>query len=391
MRPGRPCGGVCVSLVNARSQLVGLVTTSKKGSYRLRGLPAGRYQVEFTTSQANGYPCSGTPYAAQWYPGRAQQTAAGHVTVRAGHATRGIDAVLGHGSSITGKVSYGPQRRPVSLVCVYAYNGVDNAAFAVSDRARPLRASRAERGLVHGGLPGVRQRERAGDGGRAGPRDGGHGTPPASASGSGWAGRSTGVLRVTAGGQTSTAPGVCVVAVPVRPPGSTNYWVTGDDGSYELDNLAPGQYRVYAGDPACPFTVSGLAPKVHRGLGDRDGRPDHLGDRHDAADARRHLGRGPRRVSGQRGGPVGGICVLAEPVAPRPESRRHGHRRSTAGIPPAACCPAGTGCEFESGCGATGYPARWYPGVRRRAAGRRWSMSRRPGTGPGIDVTLPHG
>ena len=92
---------------------------------------------------------------------------------------------------------------------------------------------------------------------------------------------------------------------------------------------------------------------------------------------------------GRPGGPVGGICVLAEPVrsgrsAVVTVTARNG-TYSAGGL-----LPGGYRVQFEPGCGAAGYRARWYPGVpgeqRATVVDVRAARNR-----TGINVSLPHG
>jgi hypothetical protein len=294
--------------------------------------------------------------------------------------------VLDAGGVITGQVSYGTQRRPVSLTCVYAHSGLDNSAFALTDRRgqyvlRGLSAgsytvdyqpcayesalatgARRARVTADRTTAGVSERLRAG-------------------------GTITGVVRVRAGGQAGTAPGICVVAVPVARSGSTNYWVTGDDGSYQLTNLAAGQYRIYAADPGCSYIGPGLVPRWHRGLVTVVAGTTTPGIEIGLRTTGAISGEVRGTSGGNTSGPVGGICVLAQPARADDNpviavTARTG-RYAADGLLPGSYL-----VRFEPGCGATGYLARWYPGVRDERQATQVRVRQAQGTS-GINVTLP--
>ncbi len=91
-----PIAGICVVAdgANVGSQSA----TNSEGKYTVPGLPAGRYQVQFTGGCGN----KGS-YAPQFYDD--QQIVPTSVTVAAGTSLTGIDAALQPGATITGKVT----------------------------------------------------------------------------------------------------------------------------------------------------------------------------------------------------------------------------------------------------------------------------------------------
>jgi len=128
---GHPLAGVCVFAFNPSGAAAGsadalLVVfgdgssdqpglTNSHGAYRITGLAAGRYQVEFV-------PCAGSArYAEQFYRGKASPLKATDVTVRAGKTTPGIDGHLVLGGTISGHVT-GPGGKPQRNICVIAAN-----------------------------------------------------------------------------------------------------------------------------------------------------------------------------------------------------------------------------------------------------------------------------
>src|SRR5262249_45418418 len=97
---GRRLSQVCVSAVNPADPSAPQTETipvSWHGTYRVTGLAAGRYAVQFA-------PCNGQPYATQWYKSKPAIRSATLVSVRAGHTVGHIDARLTSGATITGQV-----------------------------------------------------------------------------------------------------------------------------------------------------------------------------------------------------------------------------------------------------------------------------------------------
>ncbi|HET6999331.1 MAG TPA: carboxypeptidase-like regulatory domain-containing protein [Solirubrobacterales bacterium] len=87
------------------------------GAYTIAGLSPGNYVVEFWPGPLN--------YVGQWYDGKSFSEEPDLVTVSAGAATPGIDAVLQRGGEIEGTVvDNGPGELPIEGVEVVAF-GVD--------------------------------------------------------------------------------------------------------------------------------------------------------------------------------------------------------------------------------------------------------------------------
>jgi Carboxypeptidase regulatory-like domain len=85
-----PLGGVCVAAFAtiAGSGPVYSVTSGTTGNYSITDLPAGQYEVEFSSG------CGAVGYHAQWWKHKPSQQTATIVTVTAGTATTGIGAML---------------------------------------------------------------------------------------------------------------------------------------------------------------------------------------------------------------------------------------------------------------------------------------------------------
>ncbi len=83
------------------------VQTDASGSYTVPGLPAGDYKVAFIDGcSSSDYFCA-TPrdYAPTYWDGRGSATAADAIAISEGDARTGIDAVLGAGATLSGRVT----------------------------------------------------------------------------------------------------------------------------------------------------------------------------------------------------------------------------------------------------------------------------------------------
>jgi hypothetical protein len=112
----KPIPGVCAEVYEAgTTTFVGSTPTDPNGSYTVVDLPAGKYNVEFSScNELNGY-------ATQWYDGVSTQATARAVPVALGQETTGIDATLVPTvGAISGKVTSGPTTG-IPGVCVGAY------------------------------------------------------------------------------------------------------------------------------------------------------------------------------------------------------------------------------------------------------------------------------
>jgi len=84
---GTPAAGVCVIAYPASgAQVPAVAETGADGTYKIGGLDAGSYDVEFTAG------CGIAAYATQWYDGVANRSATTAVAVTAGSLTPAIDA-----------------------------------------------------------------------------------------------------------------------------------------------------------------------------------------------------------------------------------------------------------------------------------------------------------
>ena len=110
--------GVCVNVYSSQqSTPIASTITATDGSYGIDGLLPGAYSVQFDPT------CNGTtssPYDPQWYPNSSTLGAGSLIQVVAGQATGGIDASLGVGGTIQGRVTDAAHSSGLAAVCVTA-------------------------------------------------------------------------------------------------------------------------------------------------------------------------------------------------------------------------------------------------------------------------------
>ena len=110
---GAPRQGIYAYAYRAGVYVSGVLTAAD-GSYRIAGLTAGSYTVQFQDS-------SGT-YLGEWFDDVASQTAATAVVVAAGEAVVGVDASLARAGSISGVVT-DAAGAPIAGMYVYSLPG----------------------------------------------------------------------------------------------------------------------------------------------------------------------------------------------------------------------------------------------------------------------------
>lgn len=108
---GFPLAGICVSADSDSDYDSDL--TDGAGFYRVGYLSPGAYAVRF-------YDCSYSGYLEEHYDDRPDSGSADAVEVRSGATTTGIDAGLTKGGTITGTVTDEGTGRPLPGICVYA-------------------------------------------------------------------------------------------------------------------------------------------------------------------------------------------------------------------------------------------------------------------------------
>jgi hypothetical protein len=364
---GRKLGGICVTAVSKAEPAALLAeaynepTSSGNGHYVLAGLPAGRYAVDFV-------PCFELSYAPQWYKGAAGQSSARLVTVRAGHASTGINVVLTAGGTLTGKVTSGVSGKPVANVCVLITDSDGNpVAGALSAANGTYRVTHVPAGRwtvdpaqcesVKPALGGiVRKNVRT------------HGASTSLALKLPQAGQVTGTVL---GGTPAVAePGLCVEATPAIGDGEPGIAVTGADGSYDLTGLAPGQYLI----KFTPYCIPGTAAVVPQWY-NNGGVPKANETPVTVTGGKVTSGVGATLVSD--GGISGTVTVSSVPAAGVCVGAYNGTASTPAEIAVtgangsyqlAGLTPGSYSVQFTAGCGAASYTTQWYSGVTTRAA-----------------------
>ena len=256
---GAPLGGVTAQAFDAGGNVVGYSATSASGSgaYTISGLPAGRYRIGFDAG------CCSGDYVPQYSDDEPSLTSADVVAVTTGGSAGGIDAAMAAGGHIAGTVT-DAAGEPLPGVWVEA---IDASGAGVTGTSTGPDGGYALLGLatatytvefetVAGSLPIV-------------PEFFGGSTTQAGASavavtaGATSAAIDTEVARVT-GGLAGTVTDSA--AEPLRGAAVTVYGldgqavgpgaITADDGTYEIDGLSPGFYRV-------GFALSGYAGQFY--------------------------------------------------------------------------------------------------------------------------------
>ena len=393
-RAGRAIPNICVIATDPRTGTTAQSSSGSHGQYALTGLPAGRYQVEFSSSCGGFFFFGQTSpnYASQWYKGHTTKAGAAKVVVRGGQTTPNIDAAMTPGATISGQVTYKPNQRPVSFVCVLAYTaGARNLTVTLTDR----RGRYSIDGLSTGQYilefdPCIGGTALAGQI-RAGRVHvvAGH-TVRSVNEQLGLGGSISGVTSAILAGGSKPAPGTCIDVLPLSPTASASITFSLQGGSFTATNLAPGQYELLAGDPSCSSNAPSLSARVSGLIQVAAGKTTtgvNIGLHVTGAIA--------GVVRGPGGKPVAGICAEAVPLA-------GSLGLASLGVPTGVSLAAGGSyrigdlqpgpykVRFTDGCGATGYATRWYKNARTIQAAAIVKVSAATVT-TGIDATLPRG
>jgi hypothetical protein len=376
---GKPLANICVFAAGLSDEPSPLLAelgldaafpaSGQNGVYRIDGLAAGKYAIEFT-------PCSGAGYAPSWYSRTGGEATARAVTVKDSQVTGGINQVMTGGSALTGQIS-GAGGQSVKNTCVEAFDSEGN--FSNGTVSTPGGAY-----VIARLAPGTYQVEFA-------PCDG-QGklatvvkSVTIRASVAKTALNATlplaGTLKgkVTGGSPAAAVPGICVVAAPVTGSGAAGGAYSRPDGSYVLPGLAPGTYRVtFSAD--CPF------------------QPGSFGSQSAASQVTVTSGQVTSGVSGQlaadgaisghvtvSGSPAAGVCVLARPasgggpVTLATTGPLGGYRL-------AGLLPGSFTVEFTAGCGDAQYHTQWYNGAPSQSGATDVTVTSGVVT-PGIDAS----
>ena len=365
---GRPARGVCVQALSSAGLASGPgggTTTGKNGTYRLRGLLAGSYLIQFGD-------CGGPSTAQQWYRDKLTPAKATRIVLRAGQTRTGIRARLVPAGSITG-LTTGPSNRPASYECVLAEDPAEDS-FAFGQAAQSghylLQGLSAGRYSVYVEACGASNNMTLNRAGvvtvMAGRQTAGADLMlrrPGSVAG-----------RVL-GGAAGTSPErqVCVLVVAVNPKGSMAIGYTDHDGQYRIGGLAPGKYRAYLADPSCNTFEDNSDPFAPQWYHDQASSATARTFRVSAGRTRAGIDGTLQPFGGLTGSvdtgvkPVGGECVTAFPfrtgtdpflgTPPQPEltiSDRGGNYA----LPD--LMPGRYKIEFSTGCGAKGFVTQWW-------------------------------
>ena len=111
---GHAVGGVEVEAISSGGGFSGYEVSASDGTYRIGGLSAGSYTVEFVPYTS--------AYSTQYYNGVTSLASATSVAVSLGQTTSGINATLSGGGSVSGTVDGGSSANPLSGASVYLYS-----------------------------------------------------------------------------------------------------------------------------------------------------------------------------------------------------------------------------------------------------------------------------
>lgn len=399
-RGGRPAGDICIGVYNARNKMFVLPiyssepTSNGHGRYRVGQLAPGRYLVQFSD-------CDRGVDGTEWYRGTGRELTATPVTVRAGRTTKGINAVVGRGGTISGTAT-GPSGRPASGVCVDAYDAAsDSYSFGwTSSNGHYIL------GALGSGRYAVTFNECV--------------TPPRDLA----AVTLTRPIRVVAprhvrdvnvrlaasgtiagsvtaaGGSADPRSAACVVAVPANPRGSFQLAFTGADGRFRLTGLGAGTYQVLFDDPLCDFYDFGVPDVASQWFNDQPGQATATrvtvaaGRTTELTNAHLHpLGAIAGTVTTGNRAAVGGECVAAVPYHAAADPFTDLLPPSDIAITQATgryrlldLPPGRYRVKFSSGCGDRRFATQWWDGAGSARSARVITV--RAATVGGIDATL---
>ena len=376
---GKPLADECVEVSTAASGASApfkLAITKHDGSYRLAGLRAGRYLIQFAACGL------ASQYGQQWYRDKLTAAKATAVTLLPGRTIAGVDAKLAPAGSITGLIT-GPSDKPVSSECLVAQ---DPAEHSVGQS----RTSRSGRYTIDGLSPGsyylyaepcgsnqrnlaqVRRPERV-------MVAAGHLTTGANVK----VPRGGSVAGLLVGGPAGEAPQgqVCVLVLPVNPNGSEGLGFTGRSGRYRINALAPGRYRAYLSDQACDSLASTGSPFAPEWYHDQAGAGAATTFRVSAGTTTTGIDGTLQTFGGLTGSvgtgtkPVVGECVTAYPFGIAADPLLGTPVQAELAVTGAAgsyalpdLSPGRYKVEFGTGCGAKGFATQWWHGASSVAA-----------------------
>ena len=351
-------------------------------TYRLSGLPAGSYLVEFQPG------CFGGNYENQWYSGKASPAGATLVSVRVGHTTARINSALVAGGSITGRIT--SRGKAASGVCVSAQSVTQfsDYGFGSSGKGgkyviRGLNSGRYE--LQLSSCAGIARLATT-----VVPRLVTVKAPKTTAGVNASISVAGAISGTITGGSPAVAmDGACAEAFAVNGL-SLGLANTAGDGSYRLNNLAPGRYLVYLGDPDCALFPQALAPqwydnqpttrtamsvKVTAGADTKIGTATLESD-----------GAISGTVTGAGHSPLSGACVAAFATG-QGAAPVYTVTGTNGSYTIADLTPGSYKVEFTSGCGATGYRTQWWPSVASMSKAKAVTVAT-GATTPTVDAAM---
>ncbi len=172
------------------------------------------------------------------------------------------------------------------------------------------------------------------------------------------------------GGPSATPQsGVCVVAVPAGASAAADSAETNSTGTYKFAGLAPGTYKIYLGDPLCPFTDNSFAPQWYQG---KSSEATATGVKVVSGSVTAGVGAtlgGDGTITGNvttlSHKPVAGECVTASPVDPVADPLLAAVPHPVVAISSGSyvltgLVPGKYTVEFSTGCGASGFRTQWW-------------------------------
>ena len=117
---GKPVAGVCAFPVGLSGQPTNPLAqlendsgeSSKHGVYRITGLAAGKYGIEFAS-------CQSASFTLLWYRQASSFAGLTPVVVRSGHVTARINEKMLTGQSVSGRITRAYPSTPVTRACVF--------------------------------------------------------------------------------------------------------------------------------------------------------------------------------------------------------------------------------------------------------------------------------
>lgn len=122
MDTGQPLDDIVVSVHDNSGSIVQTGFTDASGIYTVTGLATGAYRVRFEPSSFGGTKA----YAAEYYNDKSTLTDADAINVTAPVITSGVDAALERGGQITGRIIAVDGGVPLKFVTVFVYDAAGN-------------------------------------------------------------------------------------------------------------------------------------------------------------------------------------------------------------------------------------------------------------------------